>query len=342
MQNATLPPNLPRNFGRYVPKKILAQTNSATVYLADDPKRVHREVVLKVMSLAISQDDVWSDRFSKEAGFLGELEHPAIVPLYDFGIENEQPFLVMRYMRGGTLADRLSNGRISPSSTCAMLDQISDALEFAHHKGIIHRDIKPLNILYDEQGNAYLSDFGIATFLDKQGKITGPGTIGTAVFMSPEQALGQTLTEASDIYSLGIVVFFCMTGRAPFDYAKDASPIAIMNQHVHVPPMRLRQVEPGLSAGFESVVAQALEKSPAQRFASARGFAAALRAALVNSKTAPSSPHQAGNPALLPTDQLPEDNPQAIWVCKFCGYSFQGSQQACPICGSKEFSKSSW
>ena len=342
MQNSTLPPSLPSNLGRYVPKRILAQTNSATVYLADDPKLVHREVVLKVMSLAISRDDVWSDRFSKEASFLGELEHPAIVPLYDFGIEKDQPFLVMRYMRGGTLSDRLSSGRLSPSSTCDMVDQISDALEFAHHKGIIHRDIKPLNILYDDHGNAYLSDFGIAAFLDKQGKITGPGTIGTAVFMSPEQALGQTLTEASDIYSLGIVVFFCLTGRPPFDYSKDASPMAIMNQHVHVQPMRLRQVEPGLSVSLENVVAQALEKSPIKRFASARGFAAALRTALVNSENLQSPPIPRGDPPIFPTDKLSDDNPEAIWVCKFCGFSFQGSNQACPICGNKDFSKSSW
>jgi len=328
--------DLPKCFGRYEPRRILGKGSTAMVYLARDPE-LDRDIVLKVLTTTLAQSDKSQQRFYREARFLAQLEHEAIVPLHDFGIENGQPYLVMRYMRGGSLVDQLSRGPLTPEHTYAILERISEALDLAHQKKIIHRDIKPLNILFDERGKAFLSDFGIAAITDLQGQITGEGTIGTAVFMSPEQASGEVLSYSSDIYSLGVVVFFTLTGRPPFDYSQDASNLAIMRHHIETQPLRLCEVEPSLPNTLEPVVAKALEKAPPKRYSDAGGFATAFRSALdVNNHT-----QSASNPIAIgtrPTDQISQPSVvmRQIWICKYCGYSFEGSSQNCPVCGSSE------
>jgi serine/threonine protein kinase len=322
-------------FGRYQVRKNLAVGNpTSSVFLAYDPE-LKREVVLKVLADASLENDELEERFLQEARILGSLEHAAIVPLYDFGLDEGRPYLVMRYMRGGSLTRELHDKPMEVEKALRILTWLSDAIEFAHENDVIHRDIKPQNILLDQRGNTYLSDFGIATMIEMQGRLTRSGfTIGTAAFMSPEQAQGFKLTHASDVYSFGLLTFFLLTGQVPFDYSRDASTNAIMLQHVHQPPMTLRQVQPSLPAELEPVIARTLEKTPERRYAHVNMFARELREAYESSrsKAAPGVASQEAARQAATTQRAQVQENSSSWVCMYCGYSFGGARRKCPIC----------
>ena len=161
----------------------------ATVYLAYDP-RFEREVALKVLPREMLHDPQFRVRFEREAKTIAKLEHSAIVPVYDVGEEDGQPYFVMRYMTGGTLSDRLAKGPLSLQNAAHVIDRIASALDEAHAKGFIHRDLKPGNILFDRAGEPYISDFGIAKFTSSQTNVTGSAIVGTPAYLSPEQAQG--------------------------------------------------------------------------------------------------------------------------------------------------------
>jgi serine/threonine-protein kinase len=179
----------PRTIGRYQIKKALGRGGMATVHLAHDP-RFKREVALKVLPREFLHDPTFHARFEREAQTIAAIEHPAIVPVYDFGEQEGQPFLVMRYMPGGSLADRLSQGPLTIAETAEVMKRLAPALDIAHEKGIIHRDLKPGNILFDQYGEAYLSDFGIVKLAQATTTFTGSSVIGTPAYMSPEQVHG--------------------------------------------------------------------------------------------------------------------------------------------------------
>jgi serine/threonine protein kinase len=179
----------PDKIGRYLVSRQLGRGGFAVVYLANDPF-VKRQVAVKVLPAQFTDTPEMRARFQQEAEIIAALEHPAIVPIYDYGDHQGQPYIVMRHMAGGSLAERIQQGAISVHESAKILERISSALDRAHHQGIIHRDLKPGNILFDQFGDAYLSDFGIARLTEASLKLTGGGIIGTPAYMSPEQIYG--------------------------------------------------------------------------------------------------------------------------------------------------------
>jgi serine/threonine protein kinase len=176
-----------QKFGRYEIRGEIGRGGMATVYHAYDP-RFEREVALKVLPREMLHEVQFRTRFEREAKTIAMLEHPAIVPVYDFGEEDGQPYFVMRYMTGGALTDRMKKGPMSVQEVAHIFSHIAEALDDAHSKGIIHRDLKPGNILFDQFNEPYISDFGIAKLADSQANVTGSAIVGTPAYMSPEQA----------------------------------------------------------------------------------------------------------------------------------------------------------
>jgi serine/threonine-protein kinase len=194
----------PTRFGRYEIIEELRRGGMASVYRAYDP-HFEREVALKVLPPQLLHDATFEARFKREAKVIATLEHSTIVPVHDFGEEGGQPYLVMRLMSGGSLADRLNQGPLALGEASRIIDRMAEALDQAHSKGIVHRDLKPGNILFDGQGNAYLSDFGISKLIQSSTPLTESNVIiGTPAYMSPEQGRGERdIDGRSDIYSLG-------------------------------------------------------------------------------------------------------------------------------------------
>jgi serine/threonine-protein kinase len=215
-------------------------------------------------------------RFQRESQTIALLEHHAIVPVYDTGIHDNQPYLVMRYMGGGSLAARLDRGPLSVLDAANLLFRIGSALDFAHSQGVIHRDLKPANVLFDRFGESFLSDFGIAMLEAASLSITKTGSvIGTPAYMSPEQVQGDAKLEfSSDIYSLGIILFEMLTGKQP--YQAD-TPTKLMMKHVLDPVPRIRDFDPRLPEGADELVGRAMAKDRQARFVTAGELAEATR-----------------------------------------------------------------
>lgn len=236
---------------------------------------VGREVAVKIIRRRYANDPAFIRRFESEAQIIASLEHPHIVPLYDYWRDPEGAYLVMRYVRGGNLLAGLESGPWEPGRALKMLEQIAAALSTAHTKGIIHRDIKPANILLDERGNAYLSDFGIAKEL--AGDTTKAAFPATPDYVSPEEILNEPLGPASDIYSLGILLYETLTGQKPFAAER---PAAIMQKHLQDRVPLLGDTQAALPAHLDAVIQRATAKRPAERYASVEELAMAFRLAL--------------------------------------------------------------
>ena len=266
----------PENIGRYEVKSELGRGGMATVYKAYDP-RFEREVAVKVLPREMLHDPQFRVRFEREAKTVASLEHPAIVPVYDVGEEDGQPYFVMRYMTGGSLSERINTGSLSVLETAKIIERLSSALDEAHIKGIVHRDLKPGNILFDHIGEPYVSDFGIAKIAQAQGAatVTGGGIIGTPAYMSPEQAQGDKVDGRSDIYALGVIVFEMLTGRQPYEAD---TPMAVVVKHITDPIPHILDVNPNLPADLEHIIERAMAKNRDERYANAREFATALLA----------------------------------------------------------------
>ncbi len=265
------------NIGRYKVIAELGRGGMATVYSAHDP-RFDRDVAVKVLPQTMMHDPQFRTRFEREAKMIGLLEHPAIVPVYDFGEEENQPYIVMRLMTGGALSDKLEAGPLSPQEAGSIITRVGQALDVAHSKGIIHRDLKPGNILFDQYGNAFLSDFGIARISDGGGTLTGSQIIGTPAYMSPEQIQGDKQIDGrSDLYALGIILFHILTKDMPF---KADTPAKLMMAHVLDPVPRITKLRPGLPAGVDQVIEKAMQKDPDDRYATGAALAADFNAVL--------------------------------------------------------------
>ncbi len=204
----------PKTIGRYRIKAELGRGGMSTVYLAHDP-HFDRDVAVKLLPLELLHQSTFRLRFEREAKIVAALDHPAIVPVYDFGEEKGQPFLVMRFMAGGSLSDRLKQGALSIKETAVIMSRLAPALDEVHTHGVIHRDLKPSNILFDQQMQPYISDFGTAKLLHAHTQLTDTGSaVGTPAYMSPEQIHGDTeLDGRSDIYSLGVILFEMLSGN---------------------------------------------------------------------------------------------------------------------------------
>lgn len=253
--------------GRYEVEKELAQGGMGVIFLARDPY-IQRQVVVKVLMYSRTADEVYREFFQQEAEVIAALEHPCIVPIYDFGWHGEQPYIVMRYMAGGSLEDKLSKEETKQTEIAHMFKRIAEALDAAHARKIIHRDVKPSNFLFDSTGEIFLSDFGIAKskFTDDEGE----WLVGTPAFMSPEQIKGNSVDGRADVYSLGIVLYRLLTGQLPF--AADTT-TALINAHVDLPIPDLRLVKKNIPTVWQEVVGKAMAKDPNDRYPTAGDFA---------------------------------------------------------------------
>lgn len=265
-------PPLPTSIGRYEINGELGRGGMATVFRAVDP-RFEREVALKILPQAMLHDTEFRARFEREAKVVAGLEHSAIVPVYDFGEDKGQPFLVMRLMRGGSLTDRIMEGPLSLEETARIYRRLGGGLTYAHTHGIIHRDLKPANILFDRTNDPYIADFGIAK-LTESGTLTGSHIIGTPAYMSPEQARGEPHIDGrSDVYALGAILFEMLTGKQPYEAE---TPMGLAMRHITDPVPTIRMVKPDLPEGCEVLISKAMAKFPEDRFDTAEDLAAAL------------------------------------------------------------------
>jgi serine/threonine protein kinase len=267
----------PEKIGIYEVKSELGRGGMATVYRAYDP-RFEREVAVKVLpSELLHSDPQFRLRFEREAKIIAQLEHSAIVPVYDVGEADGQPYFVMRYMNGGSLSDRIKAGGLTIEDASRILGAIAPGLDEAHSNGIVHRDIKPSNILFDKRGNPYISDFGIAKLSQAQsGNVTGSAIIGTPAYMAPEQAQGTEVDGRADIYALGIILFEILTGKQPYEAD---TPMAVAIKHITDPVPHIRQTNPKLPESMDAIIQTAMAKDKTQRFSTAVEMTNALREA---------------------------------------------------------------
>jgi len=257
----------PEKIGIYEIKSELGRGGMATVYRGYDP-RFEREVAVKVLPPELLHSDPqFRVRFEREAKIIAQLEHSSIVPVYDVGEENNQPYFVMRYMNGGSLSERIKAGIFTVEDAVKILDRIAPGLDEAHSKGFVHRDLKPSNILFDSKGSPYISDFGIAKITQGQsGTMTGSGIIGTPAYMAPEQATGDQVDGRADVYALGIILFEMLTGKQPYEAD---TPMAVAIKHVTDPVPRILTVNPNLPADTDLIILKAMAKNRDERFGTA-------------------------------------------------------------------------
>ncbi|MBI1281889.1 MAG: protein kinase [Anaerolineaceae bacterium] len=267
-----------KTIGGYEIQDVIGRGGMATVFRAHQVS-MNRTVAVKVLPEQYVTDDTYIQRFNQEVAIVSKLEHRSIVPVHDYGEYNGQPYIVMRYMAGGSVDDLLKNGSIELETVANIIEQIAPALDYAHSKQVLHRDIKPSNILLDDDGGAYLTDFGIARVLGEPAHsgITTQGVVGTPSYMSPEQAQGLPLDGRSDIYALGVVLFELVTGRRPFE---SDTPYGIAVLQVTAPPPSPRTLNPGLSFAVEEVIFKALRKKREERFPNAVALSESLKRAL--------------------------------------------------------------
>lgn len=255
----------------------------AAVYRARQ-RSINRIVAVKVLPPALMHDPAFYERFTREVDVISHLEHPHILPIYDYGEVDGIPFIAMRYLAGGSMAQAIRRGMLPFDWLIKPLDQIAQALDYAHQQGVIHRDLKPGNILLDERDNAYLTDFGIARVLNSN--LTGSAIIGTPAYMSPEQANAQPLDARSDLYSFGIVLYELLTGREPY---VAETPVALLLKHLNEPIPTVRQYRPDAPEAIEWVIQRATAKNPADRYPSTGDMAAAYAAAVRGESAIPAS-----------------------------------------------------
>ncbi len=259
------------HIGRYEILKQLGKGGMATVFLARDPL-IRRDVAVKVLSAHLMEDPAFYGRFQHEAEMIANLEHPAIVPIYDFGHQGDQSYIVMRNMSGGTLEDYIKDGAMKLQRIAPIIDRVASALDEAHRKGIVHRDIKPANILFNSKEDAFLSDFGIAKSSEAPSGLTADNTlVGTVEYMSPEQIQGTKEVDGrTDVYSLGIVLFLMLTGSLPYERETMVSTIMA---HLTEPVPSVQEQLPQSRLPWDDILNKALAKDPADRYQSAGDLA---------------------------------------------------------------------
>lgn len=259
-----------KTLGQFEIAEEIGRGGMATVYKARQ-RSMNRVVAIKVLPRQMLHDPGFYERFEREVDVISHLEHPHILPIYDYGQDDGLPYIAMRYLGGGSLEQRIRRGQVRVEDIEKPLRQVAQALDYAHQQGIIHRDLKPGNIMLDENGNAYLTDFGIARVLGSD--LTGSMIIGTPAYMSPEQANGLPVDGRSDIYSLGIVLYEWITGRGPY---QAETPMAVLLKQIQEPMPSLRQIRGDIPQAVDDVIQKATAKNPDYRFSSAGELAQAF------------------------------------------------------------------
>lgn len=256
----------------------LGEGGMAAVYKAYQLGMMNRYVALKILPQQLAKSPEFVKRFNQEANILAQLQHPRILPVFDFGESDGYTYLAMPFIEGGTLADLLQGKPLPLPQVRSLTVQIAEALDYAHSRGLIHRDVKPSNVLVDERGNCLLSDFGITKILEGTEKLTSTGgIIGTPAYMSPEQGRGEDVDQRSDIYSLGVMLYEMATGRVPF---KAETPLAVMIKHLQDPLPPPRSLNPALPEAVERVIFMALAKNREGRYRTAGEMGRAIQAAI--------------------------------------------------------------
>ena len=263
-----------QTLGQYRIIEQIGQGGMATVYKAYQPS-LDRYVAIKVLPPYFAHEPGFAMRFTREAKAIARLNHPNILPIYDFGQEQELSYIVMKYVEAGTLKD-IMGAPLALDVTADILRQIAGALDHAHQRGILHRDVKPSNVLLDEGRWVLLTDFGLAKMVEGSVALTGSGVgVGTPAYMSPEQGRGEQVDARADIYSLGVVLYEMLTGQVPF---QAETPMAVVIKHITDSLPLPRTVNPGIPEAVERVILKALAKNPDDRFASTTEMAEMLEA----------------------------------------------------------------
>jgi serine/threonine-protein kinase len=278
-----------RQLGPYEIVEEIGTGGLATVYRAYQPA-MDRYVAVKVIDASLVSDVEAVARFQREAHLIARLEHLHILPVYDFDGAHEPPYIVIRYVEGGTIRDVLAHGPMPLEEVAYLIQQIGSALHYAHGQGIVHRDVKPDNILIDTEGNAFVSDFGIAYAVKGAGRerdlLNANGSpLGTPGYMAPERILGRSaVDERADVYALGAMLYEMVTGALPFQATnlKQA-----LHQHLNAPVPDARALRPELPPALNAVIQRAMAKEPGERYPSAAEFAAATTAAIGGSAGTP-------------------------------------------------------
>lgn len=331
--------------GNYRVFETLGQGGMAKVYKAHQ-ETLGRDVAIKVLPPWYAADRSFVERFNLEARLVARLSHPNIVTVHDANEQNGHLYIVMQLVDGGTLKDRLDQiqkeGRVMAiDEVVTIFTQLADALAYAHAEGIIHRDIKPVNVLMDRSGRPILSDFGIAKVLaSTQDNLTRPGAgVGTPEYMSPEQCQGGAVDGRADIYALGIMLFEAQTGRTPF---QGNNYPALAHSHIYEPPPRPSTINPTISPTIEHIILTALMKHPQQRYQTAREMADALKKALTPN-TPPignyyGQPGVSGAP-IMPSYTSPripslvDTRQSALYHCLNCHHMNKSQVRYCTRCG---------
>jgi len=272
-----------QTLGQYQFRELLGVGGMGAVYRAYQ-QLLKREVAIKIISPDLIANPILLSRFIREAEISAQLEHPNIVPIYDFGTQNGITYVVMRLLTGGALSRRLeqrvedARPLISVGEVAELLSQVGSALDYAHHRGVIHRDVKPANIMFDNQGKPYVVDFGIAKLTTGGTSYTQEGTaLGTPNYMPPEQWRGENLTPSADQYALGVMTYQLLTGKMPFE---GDSAFVLMHKHLHEEPTPLTVLRPDIPPALMLVIGRALSKEASRRFQSCTAFAQAFDSAI--------------------------------------------------------------
>ncbi len=269
------------NLGQYRIVEQIGLGGMATVYKAYQPA-LERYVAIKILPAYYAHQPDFAERFTREARAVAKLTHPHVLPIYDFGQENGLSYIVMQYVDAGTLKEMLGQP-VSLATAADVIEQIADALDYAHDQGIIHRDVKPSNVLMDRGRWVLLSDFGLAKIVEGSVQLTGSGVgVGTPSYMAPEQGQGLKVDRRADIYSLGVILYEMVTGRVPFEAE---TPMAIVVKHITEPLPLPGKINPDLPESVERVIMKALAKNREDRYETAGKMAFALRKAIAELDT---------------------------------------------------------
>jgi hypothetical protein len=289
----------------------------ATVFKAFQPS-LQRYVAIKVLPPYFAHEPGFAQRFVREARAVAQLEHPHILPVYDYGQDGDYAYIVLKYVPTGTLQDRIDAGTLSLEQSVDIACQVAEALENAHRRGIIHRDVKPSNVLLDQEQWALLTDFGLARMVEGSTQLTASGVgVGTPDYMAPEQGQGRKVDGRADIYALGVVLFEMLTGRVPYEAE---TPMAVVLKHITDPLPLPRTLDPSIPESVEAVILRALAKNPDDRYATAGEMAVALRLAASSVPAGGRAPQDALS---APAAALPRSEETAP-VMAGVSYSFQG------------------
>ncbi|MEK6222751.1 MAG: serine/threonine protein kinase, partial [Chloroflexota bacterium] len=255
-----------QTLGQYQIIEQIGKGGMATVYRAKQAN-IGRDVAVKVLdSSLIQKDESFLERFNREVQIISHLQHPHIMPVIDFGEHDGQPYIVVSYLTGGTLSDLINQEKLSFDHIIKLTEQMANALDFAHSRGIIHRDFKPSNILLDENGNTYLADFGLSRFNDDDSQLTGSSIVGTPDYTAPDLANAIEITSTVDVYALGVTLFQMLTGKLPF---KALNPMGVLMAHISTDIPNIYEIYPDLPEGLQPVIDKAMAKRPKDRYATA-------------------------------------------------------------------------